>query len=135
MAKKEFSYRGKSLEELQRMSIDDFAKLANSRARRSLKRGFNPQLMKRIEKALVLKDAGKQDLKPIRTHLRDTIIIPKMIGLKFGVYKGNSFETIEIMPEMLGHYLGEMVLTRKKLLHGKAGIGATKSSTAITARG
>ncbi len=135
MAKKEFSYRGKSLGELQCMSIDDFAKLANSRARRSLKRGFNPQLMKRVEKALALKAAGKLDLKPIRTHLRDTIIIPKMIGLKFGVYKGNSFETIEIMPEMLGHYLGEMVLTRKKLVHGKAGIGATKSSTAITARG
>jgi small subunit ribosomal protein S19 len=135
MAKKEFSYRGKSLEELQGISIEDFAKLSNSRARRSLRRGFNPQLMKRIEKSIALKAAGKLDLKPIRTHLRDTIIIPKMIGLKFGVYRGNSFETIEIMPGMLGHYLGEMVLTRKKLLHGKAGIGATKSSTAITARG
>lgn len=135
MAKKEFSYRGKGLQELQAMSIEEFAGLVNSRARRSLKRGFNPQLMKRIDKALAQKAAGKLDLKPVKTHLRDTIIIPKMVGLKFGVYRGNSFETIEVMPEMLGHYLGEMVLTRKKLLHGKAGIGATKSSTAITARG
>ena len=134
MVKKEFTYRGKTLEELQRMSIEEFARLANSRARRSLKRGFNPQLMKRIERALMQKAAGK-DVKPVRTHLRDTIIVPKMLGLKFGVYRGNSFETIEAMPEMLGHYLGEMVLTRKKLAHGKAGIGATKSSTAITARG
>jgi small subunit ribosomal protein S19 len=135
MLKKEFSYRGKSLEQLQGLTIEEFAKIVNSRARRSLKRGFNPQLMKRIDKALALKAGGKTDLKPVKTHLRDTIIIPKMVGLKFGVYKGNSFETIEVMPEMLGHYLGEMVLTRKKLVHGKAGIGATKSSTAITARG
>lgn len=132
--KKEFSYRGKSLAELQAMSLDEFAKLANSRARRSLKRGFNAQLMKRINKAIELKAQGK-DLKPLRTHLRDAIIIPKMVGIKFGVYRGNSFEPVEIVPEMLGHYLGEMILTRKKLMHGKAGIGATKSSTALTARG
>jgi small subunit ribosomal protein S19 len=134
MAKKEFSFRGKNIPELQKMSIEEFAKLCTSRARRTLRRGFNAQLMKRIDKAILVKNAGK-DQKPVRTHLRDTIIIPKMIGIKFGVYKGNSFETMEVMPEMLGHYLGEMVLTRKKLVHGKAGIGATKSSTAITARG
>ena len=134
MAKKEFFYRGKTLAELQQLTIEEFARLANSRARRSLKHGFNSKLLKRIDKVLAAKTAGK-DLKPLRTHLRDTIIIPRMVGIKFGVYKGNSFETIEIMPEMLGHYLGEMVLTRKKLVHGKAGIGATKSSTAITARG
>jgi len=122
------------MEELLCLSLEEFARLANSRARRSLKHGFNAGLMKKIDKFLAQKAAGK-DIKPLRTHLRDTIIIPKMVGLKFAVYKGNSFETIEIMPLMLGHYLGEMVLTRKKLMHGKAGIGATKSSTAITARG
>ena len=57
-----------------------------------------------------------------------------MVGLKFGVYRGNSFEVVDVKNEMLGHYLGEMSLTRKRLIHGKAGIGATKSSTAISAR-
>lgn len=134
MAKKEFSYRGKSLEELKEMGIPDFAKLVKARARRSLLRGIDKKLEKKIGKALASKEKGKEP-KPIRTHLRDAIVIPKMIGLKFAVYKGNAFETIEITPPMLGHYFGEYALTRKKLVHGKAGIGATKSSTAITARG
>ena len=130
---KEFLYRGKTVSELEQLTLEQFSVLVPSRARRSFKRGYNKQLLKRIEKSVLILKAGKEP-KPIRTHLRDTVIIPKMIGLKFAVYKGNSFETVQIVPEMMGHYLGEMVLTRKRLLHGKAGIGATKSSTAITAR-
>lgn len=130
---KEFLYRGKTLMELEKLSLDQFAELGTSRQRRSLKRGFNAKLMKKIDHAQSLKKAGKEP-KAIRTQLRDTIIIPKMIGLKFAVHRGNSFEFVEISQEMLGHYLGEMVLTRKKLMHGKAGIGATKSSTAIMAK-
>ena len=49
--------------------------------------------------------------------------------------ENTSFVNVEIKEKMIGNYLGEYVLTRKKLVHGKAGIGATKSSTAITARG
>ena len=133
MAKKEFTYRGKTLSELQEMDLHKFAELGNSRTKRSLLRGFDKKLLKKIEKAGAEQRQGKFP-KSIRTHKRDTIIIPAMIGLKIDVYRGNSFETVEVMPEMLGHYLGEMVLTRKKLMHGKAGIGATRSSTAITAR-
>ncbi|MBN1940604.1 MAG: 30S ribosomal protein S19 [Candidatus Diapherotrites archaeon] len=134
MARKEFTYRGKTLAELREMSIQDFAKLADSRARRSLLRGFDKKLEKKIEKAIEAKSKGKEP-KPIRTHLRDALVIPKMVGLKFAIYKGNSFESVEIDPKMLGHYLGEYALTRKRLLHGKAGIGATRSSTAISSRG
>jgi len=119
--------------ELSEMPLDQFALLVRSRARRTLQHGFDKQLLKRIEKNIQTQKAGKEP-KAIRTHLRDTVIIPKMVGLRFAVYKGNSFEQVLVIPEMLGHYLGEMVLTRKRLLHGKAGIGATKSSTAITAR-
>ncbi len=133
MVKKEFSYRGHLLPELDEMPLDKFAVLVRSRQRRSLKRGFNAVLLKQIERVREVKKKGTEP-KPIRTHLRDTVIIPKMVGLKFAVYRGNSFETIEIAPESLGHYLGELVLTRKKMQHGKAGIGATKSSTAITQR-
>ena len=125
MAKKEFSFKGKSVEELKQLSIEQFAQLCNSRARRSLLRGFDKQLLKKMQKA-----GGK----PIRTHKRATIVIPQMVGLTFAIHKGNAFEIVEIQPEMLGHYFGEFALTRKRLLHGKAGIGATRSSTAISAR-
>lgn len=128
-----FTFKGKTIEELEKMNLDEFSKLVNSRARRSLKRNQNKKMDKQIEKALKVKVTGKEP-KPIKTHDRDTIIIPKMVGLKFAIYNGKEFEIREIMQEMLGQYLGEMVLTRKRLLHGKAGIGATKSSTAITAR-
>ncbi len=134
MAKKEFAFMGKSIEELQQMDLKAFAALANARARRSLERGFDKKFLKKIE-ASRAQLGNEKPPKAIRTHKRDTVIIPAMIGLKFAVYNGHSFENVEIMPQMLGHYLGEMALTRKKLSHGKAGIGATKSSTAITARG
>ena len=130
---KVFTYRGKTMEQLQSMGLQELAELMPSRARKSLKKGFNKHLMKKIEKALEVKKSGKFP-KPIRTHCRDTIIIPQMVGLLFAVYRGNSFETVEVKPEMLGYYLGEMVMTRKRVTHGKAGIGATRSSTAITAR-
>jgi len=129
MVVKEFSFKGKTLPELEAMSIEEFARLCNSRARRSLLRGFDRQFLKKISKA------KKGDHKKIiRTHLRDAIVIPQMVGLTIAVHKGNLFETVEIKPPMLSHYLGEFALTRKRLMHGKAGIGATRSSTAITAR-
>ncbi len=130
MAKKEFTFQGKSLEELQSMSLEEFAKLCNSRARRTLKKGFDKHILKKIGKA-----KGNEKAKPVRIHSRDLVVIPAMVGIRFAVYKGNTFETVDVEEKMLGHYIGEFVLTRKRLQHGKAGIGATKSSTAITARG
>lgn len=127
--KKDFSFRGKTIEELKEMSIENFSKLCTSRARRSLKRGFDKKMLKKIEKAE--KEGGK---KAIRTHERDTVIIPRMVGLTFAIHKGNTFDNVEIKPAMIGHYLGEFAMTRKRLIHGKAGIGATRSSTAISAR-
>ncbi len=127
---KEFTYKGKTWKELENMSLEEFAKLVPARARRSLLRqGLDKHIMKKVEEAK--KSKGK---KIIRTHRRDLIIIPQFVGLKFGVYKGNEFQIIEIMKEMLGHYLGEYALTRKRLIHGKAGIGATRSSTAAATR-
>ena len=130
---KEFTYRGKTLKELEGMSLEDFAKLCNSRARRSLRNGLDKPFMKRLNRAIEVRKGGKYP-KPVRTHRRDLVIVPQMIGIPIGIYKGNSFDVVEIKPEMLGHFLGEMSLTRKKVSHGKAGIGATRSSTAISAR-
>ena len=129
MAKKEYTYRGKTLVELQAMSVEAFAELCDSRIRRSLKKGYNKKILADVEKK-----KGDVKAKPIRTHDRDLIVIPAMVESTFAVYRGNSFERLDIVDKMLGHYLGEFVFTRKRLQHGKAGIGATKSSTAITSR-
>jgi small subunit ribosomal protein S19 len=122
-----FRYRGIVLEDLQKMSLREFAKIVPSRARRNLLRNEADPFYQRFEKNINLD-------KNIRTHKRDMVIIPKMVGKTIHVYSGKEFVPVLIMEEMLGHYLGEYVLTRKRLKHGKAGIGATKSSTAISER-
>ncbi len=136
MARKEFTFRGKTVEELKSMSIGEFAKLCTARARRTLSKSDEDfkKFLRKVEKAQEVIKSGKY-AKPIRTHHRDFIVVPQMLGVTIGVYNGKEFVNVEIVNEMLGHYLGEFVLTRKKLVHGKAGIGATKSSTAISARG
>jgi small subunit ribosomal protein S19 len=128
---KEFMFRGKALKDLQAMSLEEFSKLCPSRARRALKKhGADKKILKKVE---AFKRNPKS--KPIRTHRRDLVVVPAMVGASFAVHKGKEFERVDVNEKMLGHYLGEFALTRKKLQHGKAGIGATKSSTAITARG
>ena len=135
MVKKEFTFRGHLLDDLLRMQDKEFAGLICSRSRRTLLRsGIDKKLDGKIAKAHALLQQEKE-AKPIRTHLRNTIVVPRMVGLRFAVHRGNSFEIVAITKDMLGHFLGEFALTRKKLMHGRAGIGATKSSTAITARG
>jgi len=126
MAVKEFTYRGYKLEELKKMSYDDLMKVMPARVRRTMKRGITYD--KKIQKAIDALKNGEIIKKPVKTHHRDIIIMPNMVGLKFSVYNGKSFETIEILPEMVGFYLGEFVETRKRPKHSKAGVGATRSS-------
>ncbi|MEM5872265.1 MAG: 30S ribosomal protein S19 [Candidatus Aenigmatarchaeota archaeon] len=118
---KVFTFRGKTLEELQKMSLEEFAKLLPSRQRRRLLRGFSEKEKKFLEKL------RKSD-KPVKTHLRDFIIIPEMVGKKVLVHNGNSWVGVDIKQEMLGHRLGEFALTRKRVIHSAPGVGATKSS-------
>jgi len=129
MVKKEFTYRGKTMQELQGMDINAFAELCTARVRKSLKNGIDRKLLAKIEKT-----KADPKIKPARTHRRDIIVVPSLVGARVAVYKGNSFEQLEITEKMLGHYIGEFIFTRKRLQHGKAGIGATKSSTAVTSR-
>ena len=134
MALKEFFYRGKKLEELQAMSLEEFTALCDSRIKRSISRSKEKdeefkKMLKKVEGAY-----NRTYTKTIKTHIRNFPVLPKMVGLKIGVHKGNEFLLVEIKQEMLGHRLGEFALTRKRLLHGKAGIGATRSSTAIATR-
>jgi small subunit ribosomal protein S19 len=119
--KGEFTFRGKSLEELKKLSHDEFALLVPSRQRRTLQRGISEDHKKLLHKVRI-KDPN------IRTHLRDMIVLPEMVGMKIAIHSGKEFVPIDIISEMMGHYFGEFVLTRKKVSHGAAGIGATKSS-------
>ncbi len=124
-----FHYRGYTLEELKKMNMDQFIQLLPARARRSLKRGLPPRqkkLLERLRRAYRAKKRGKDLL--TRTHVRDMICFPEMVGLKIGIYNGKSFEIVNIKPEMIGHYFGEFSLTRKRVSHGSPGIGATRSS-------
>ncbi len=126
MVKKEFTYRGKTLEELKNMSINDFAELVPARQRRSLKRERTDS--QRIFMNNVIKRNN------IKTKCRDVIIIPQMVGKNIRVHNGKDFIPVLIQPEMIGHYLGEFVLTRKRVTHHAPGVGATRSSASLSVR-
>ena len=117
----EFTYRGYTLAKLKKMSLGDLADLLGARQRRKLKRELRSSEEKLLERS-------KTDKESVKTHLRDAIILPSMVGKKIGIHNGKGFEFVEITTEMIGHYLGEFALTRKKVLHGSAGVGATRSS-------
>ena len=130
MAKKIYKYRGYTLEELQDMSLEDFIKLLPARQRRSLKRGFLPRQQIVLDKMRKLNKEGSKDGRPIviRTHCRDMIVLPEMVGTTFGIYNSQTFEEVTIMPEMIGCYFGEFAPTRQRVQHGDPGMGATRSS-------
>lgn len=120
--KKEFTYRGKTLSELKELNLNDLLPLLSARARRSLKRGLSYNQK-------IFYDRVKKGEKPmIKTHRRDIIILPELVGKKVGIHMGNLFKEIEIQPEMIGHYLGEFALTRKFPKHTGPGVGATRGS-------
>ena len=119
--KKEFTYRGLTLPELQELPFDELLPLLPSRARRTLKRGLNieqERFLRRFRK-------GKD---PIRTHHREMIVLPEMVGHKIEIYNGKEYKSVEIKPEMIGHYLGEFSPTRGSVTHSGPGVGATRSS-------
>ena len=64
----------------------------------------------------------------MRTHVKSVPIIPEFVGKTVSVYNGKEFKDIEIKPEMIGHFIGEFVVTRKAPVHNGPGVGATRSS-------
>ena len=122
-------YRGHDLSSLQSMSMDEFINLLPSRQRRSLQRGLTPEqriLLEKMRKAKEADDKGEEST--IKTHVRDMIILPEMVGVKISVHNGKEFVPVQIKPEMIGHYLGEFAITNKPVRHGTPGIGASRSS-------
>lgn len=124
MAKKEFTYRGKTLHELEGMSVNELALLFPSSIRRKIKRGFTEQEQTFLKK-LMKKGSAK-------THCRDMIILPTMVGKTVKIHNGKEFQDVILTDEMIGHYLGEFAGTRKNVKHGAAGIGSTTAKSNTT---
>jgi small subunit ribosomal protein S15e len=142
--------RRKHLLRLQTRTLQDFLKsnrmnrlldlpsnqllnILHARARRRFNRGLKRRPMGLIKKLRKAKQEAKPNEKPdlVKTHLRDMIIVPEMIGSVVGIYSGKEFNQVEIKPEMVGHYLGEFSISYKPVKHGRPGIGATHSSRFI----
>ncbi|MDP6661466.1 MAG: 30S ribosomal protein S19 [Candidatus Thalassarchaeaceae archaeon] len=129
--KKEFRWRGYSLGELQEMPLyppdDDIdapciATLMPSRVKRTLARGLSLECEKLLER--VRESNGKV----VKTHCRGMYVLPEMVGSTIGVHDGQNFVKVEIVPNMIGHALGEFAKTRKSVTHTGPGVGATRSS-------
>ncbi|KNA24968.1 hypothetical protein SOVF_010860 [Spinacia oleracea] len=130
---RKFSYRGIDLDALLDLSTDELVKHFPARIRRRLERGLKRKpmaLIKKLRKAKREAPPGEKP-EPVRTHLRNMIIVPEMIGSIIGVYNGKTFNQVEIKPEMIAHYLAEFSISYKPVKHGRPGIGATHSSRFI----
>ncbi len=121
------TYKGKTLEEIKDMSLAEFSELTTARSRRTLKRGLT-------EEQKIFLERLKSAKKPLKTHCRDLVIVPEMIGHKILIHNGKEWNLVEINIEMLGKRLGEFSQTRKRLAHSAPGIGATRSSKHLSVR-
>lgn len=121
--KKEFTYRGYTLEEMKAMTLEEIVELLPARARRSYARGLDDERLTFVEK---LRANGSEEA--VRTHCRDVPILPDFVGKKVAVHNGKEFVSVDIKPEMIGHYLGEFAMTRRVVVHSGPGVGATRSS-------
>jgi len=122
---KNFQYRGRTVDELRAMSMDEFITILPARMRRSLRRGLSS------DQRIVMEKLRRNQGKPIRTHARDMIIIPEMIGKSVFVHTGKEFKEIKVTEKMLGHYVGEFAISINLVRHGRPGIGASRSSMYI----
>ena len=91
-----------------------------------MKRGLSDNKKKLMSEIKLAKEGKNKN--PIKTHQRDLIILPSMIGVTINVFSGKEFTPITISAEMIGHYVGEYVITNKRVNHGAPGVGASRSS-------
>lgn len=54
-----------------------------------------------------------------------------MINSNIAVYNGKVFNLVNIMPEMVGHYLGEFSISYRPVRHGRPGMGSTGTNKFI----
>ncbi|KAJ9580542.1 hypothetical protein L9F63_024282 [Diploptera punctata] len=118
---RKFTFRGVDLDQLLDMPGNQLTELMHSRARRRFLRGLKRKPMALVKKLRKAKKEAPPNEKPeiVKTHLRNMIIVPEMVGSIVGVYNGKTFNQVEVKPEMIGHYLGEFSVTYKPVKHGK----------------
>ena len=114
--KKEFKYRGKTIEELKALDVREFAKYLPARKRRTVLRNFQAQ-----EDFVSRMTSKIQKKKHAKTHTRDLVVVPALVGMKIQIYNGNKFVPIEVTGEMLGCKLGEFAPTRGRVTHTTLG--------------
>jgi len=122
--KREFTYRGYTMDEMKAMTVQEIVELLPARVRRTYIRGLDEQQTTFVERFR----AAPWGETALRTHCRDVPILPDFVGKKVAIHDGKAFQTVEIKPEMIGHYLGEFAMTRKLVKHSGPGVGATRSS-------
>jgi small subunit ribosomal protein S19 len=127
---REFRFRGLNVDQLKNLSIEALLPLLNARQRRSLDKRvgkyMNDEKRKLRERIKNVREGNSNET--IRTHVRDMIILPDMVGIPINIHNGKEFNPITIQPEMIGHYLGEYSITNKRVQHGAPGVGASRSS-------
>jgi small subunit ribosomal protein S19 len=76
---------------------------------RSLKKGpfIDLHLLRKIQAA-----QEKNDRRPIKTWSRRSMVSPEMLGLTIAVHNGRQHVPVMISEDMVGHKLGEFVVTR-----------------------
>ncbi len=123
LQKKENTFRGKTLEELKKLDVREFAKLLTSRQKRFVLRQFHEidEFVNRSRKKI-------EKNRPIKTHKRTLVVVPELVGMRIQVYNGRAFTPVDLKWDMLGHKFGEFAPTRARIKHGKSGVGATKGS-------
>lgn len=121
--KKEFFYRGNNMEQLLAMPLEEVLELLPSRSRRTYQQGLNYEQQLLFD-GLTAAEPGQV----VRTHRKDLPILPQFVGKTVSIYNGKEFKDFEIKPEMIGHFLGEFVMTRRTPQHSGPGVGATRSS-------
>jgi len=95
------------------LSSEQLRDVVHARARRRFNRGLKRKPMGLIKKLRKAKQEAKPNEKPdlVKTHLRNMIVVPEMIGSVIGIYSGKEFNQVEIKPEMVGFYLGEFSIS------------------------
>lgn len=124
-------YRGKTKEELSSMPLEQVLPLLTARARRGVLRSATKSI--RVKK--LMKKAAKikatNPTKPIKTHVREAVIIPEWLGLTFAVHSGKEFKNVTITVDKIGYRLGDFAHTTGRVIHSGPGVGATRGSKFI----
>jgi small subunit ribosomal protein S15e len=139
MVKRSFrrnTYRGVDLKDLLDMKNDALVKLFRSRQRRRFSHGIPSKYYRFLNKLRKMKKECPQGEKPkgVKTHLRNCIIMPEMVHSVVEIYNGKTFNSVDIKPDMIGHYLAEFSITYKPVTHGKPGQGSTHGSKFVTTK-